>query len=55
MRFILDKLGNSLGDTNRKHVLTALHRVAQDEGVTVLGTCQDSVIYDAADVCGEIL
>jgi hypothetical protein len=52
---ILDELGNSLGDTNRKDVLTALHRVARDEGVTILGTCQDSVIYDAADVCGEIL
>jgi len=52
---ILDELGNSLGDTNRKDVLSALHRVAQDEGVTILGTCQDSVIFDAADVCGEIL
>ena len=52
---ILDELGNSLGDTNRKDVLAALHRVARDEGATILGTCQDSVIYDAAGVCGEVL
>ncbi|MBX7267506.1 hypothetical protein KIF24_16705 [Micromonospora sp. Llam7] len=52
---ILDELGNSLGDANRKDVLSALHNVAKRQGVTILGTCQDSVIYDAAGVCGEIL
>lgn len=52
---VLDELGNSLGDANRKDVLTALHSVAAEQNVTILGTCQDSVIYDAAGVCGEIL
>jgi ABC-type antimicrobial peptide transport system ATPase subunit len=52
---VLDELGNSLGDANRKDVLSALNRVATQQGVTILGTCQDSVIYDAADHCGEIL
>jgi hypothetical protein len=52
---VLDELGNSLGDANRKDVLSALNRVATQQGVTILGTCQDSVIYDAADQCGEIL
>lgn len=52
---VLDELGNSLGDANRKDVLSALGRVAAQQGVTILGTCQDSVIYDAAGECGEIL
>jgi hypothetical protein len=52
---VLDELGNSLGDANRKDVLSALHRVAEQQGVTILGTCQDSVILDAAGVCGQIL
>ncbi|MDF5754632.1 hypothetical protein [Spongiactinospora sp. TRM90649] len=52
---VLDELGNSLGDANRKDVLAALNRVAAQQSVTILGTCQDSVIYDAADECGEIL
>ncbi|MEV4170232.1 hypothetical protein [Nonomuraea sp. NPDC049709] len=52
---ILDELGNSLGDANRKDVLSALNRVAHQQGVTILGTCQDSVVYDAAEVCGEVL
>lgn len=52
---VLDELGNSLGEVNRKDVLGALKRVAEDTGVTILGTCQDSVVVDAADVCGELL
>jgi predicted nucleic acid-binding protein len=52
---VLDELGNSLGEVNRKDVLGALKRVAEDKGVTILGTCQDSVVVDAADVCGELL
>lgn len=52
---ILDELGNSLGDENRKDVLRALQRVAVDKQVTILGTCQDSVIQDAAGHCGQIL
>ncbi|MFE5974352.1 hypothetical protein ACFQ64_19590 [Streptomyces sp. NPDC056460] len=52
---ILDELGNSLGETNRKDVLAALRDVARDQHLTILGTCQDSVLADAADVCGELL
>ncbi len=52
---ILDELGNSLGEVNRKDVLGALNRVAESTQVTILGTCQDSVVVDAADVCGELL
>lgn len=52
---ILDELGNSLGDVNRKDVLTALRTVAVRQQVTILGTCQDSVLADAAEVCGELL
>ncbi|WP_434447593.1 hypothetical protein [Lentzea sp. E54] len=52
---VLDELGNSLGEINRKDVLGALKRVAEDTQVTILGTCQDSVLVDAADVCGELL
>lgn len=52
---VLDELGNSLGEVNRKDVLGALKRVAEDTQVTILGTCQDSVLVDAADVCGELM
>lgn len=52
---ILDELGDSLGDQHRRDVMTALQRAAGTHGITVLGTCQDSVLDDAARVCGEIL
>ena len=52
---ILDELGNSLDDFNRKDVLSALRTVAGRRQVTILGTCQDSVLADAAEVCGELL
>ncbi|MGW7251609.1 hypothetical protein [Streptomyces decoyicus] len=52
---ILDELGNSLGEVNRKDMLVALRDVARDQHLTILGTCQDSVLADAADVCGELL
>ena len=52
---ILDELGDSLGDVNRKQVLEAVSDVARRQVVTILGTCQDSVIDDAASVCGEIM
>ncbi|WP_030462301.1 hypothetical protein [Kitasatospora sp. NRRL B-11411] len=52
---ILDELGNSLGETNRKDMLAALRDVARDQHLTILGTCQDSVLADAADACGELL
>jgi hypothetical protein len=52
---ILDELGNSLGEINRKDVLSALQAVATEQQVTILGTCQDSVLSDAADYCGQVL
>ncbi|MEU9891206.1 hypothetical protein [Sphaerisporangium sp. NPDC051011] len=52
---VLDELGNSLGEVNRRDVLTALSRVAKERQVTILGTCQDSVLTDAADHCGHLL
>lgn len=52
---ILDELGNSLGEVNRKDVLSALQAVATEQHVTILGTCQDSVLSDAADFCGQVL
>lgn len=52
---VLDELGNSLGEVNRRETLSALHAVAQRKHVTILGTCQDSVLSDAADYCGELL
>jgi hypothetical protein len=52
---VLDELGNSLGEVNRKDVLAALRSVADTQKITILGTCQDSVLTDAADVCGELL
>ncbi|MCZ7537972.1 MAG: hypothetical protein M5T61_19935 [Acidimicrobiia bacterium] len=52
---ILDELGDSLGDEHRRHVLEAIRTTAERTGITVLGTCQDSVLSDAATHCGEIL
>lgn len=52
---VLDELGDSLGDEHRRQVLDAITTTAQRTGITVLGTCQDSVLADAAAHCGEIL
>lgn len=52
---ILDELGDSLGEEHRRDVLTAVSKVARDYGITVLGTCQDAVMPDAAAYCAEIL
>jgi hypothetical protein len=52
---ILDELGDSLGDEHRRDVLSAVANVARAHGITVLGTCQDAVMPDAAAYCGEIL
>ncbi len=35
-------------------MLASLRDVARDQHLTILGTCQDSVLADAADVCGEL-
>ena len=52
---VIDELGNSLGEVNRKDVLAALRQVSERQRVTILGTCQDSVLYDASHACQEIL
>ena len=52
---ILDELGNSLDDVNRRDVLKALSEVAEQRQVTIFGTCQDSVLRDAADFFGELI
>ncbi|WP_228003169.1 hypothetical protein [Nocardia australiensis] len=52
---ILDELGDSLGDEHRRDVLSAVAKVARIHGITVLGTCQDAVMPDAASYCGEVL
>jgi hypothetical protein len=52
---VLDELGNSLGDVNKRDVLAMLKQVAEQQQVTILGTCQDSVLETAAEVCGELL
>lgn len=52
---VIDELGNSLGEVNRKDVLAALRQVSERQRVTILGTCQDSVLYDASAACQEIL
>ncbi|MGQ0805938.1 MAG: hypothetical protein ACT4PI_19045 [Actinomycetota bacterium] len=52
---VLDELGDSLGDEHRRAVLRAIGVTAARTGITVLGTCQDSVLVDAAQECGEIL
>ncbi len=52
---ILDELGDSLGISHRRDVLEAIAATARAKDITVLGTCQDAVLPDAAAVCGEII
>jgi chromosome segregation protein len=52
---ILDELGDSLGAEHRREVLDAISRVANEHGITVLGTCQDTILVEAQPYCGEIL
>jgi hypothetical protein len=52
---IIDELGDSLGINHRREVLRAIAATAQQKGVLVLGTCQDSVLADATTFCDEIL
>ena len=52
---ILDELGNSLGDVNRRDVLKSISDVAEQQEVTILGTCQDSILSDASDFFGELI
>jgi hypothetical protein len=52
---ILDELGDSLGVEHRRDVLDAIAAIARDHGITVLGTCQDSIMIEARSFCREIL
>jgi hypothetical protein len=52
---VIDELGNSLGEVNREDVLAEFRQVAENQRVTILGACQDSVLNDAARACREIL
>jgi hypothetical protein len=52
---VLDELGDSLGVSHRREVLREIAETAEAKGVTVLGTCQDSVMADAAHHCGELI
>ncbi len=52
---VLDELGDSLGVSHRREVLREIAATAKAKGVTVLGTCQDSVMTDAAGYCGELV
>ena len=52
---VLDELGDSLGVSNRREVLREIAETAKAKGVTVLGTCQDSVLADATSHCGELV
>ncbi|MFJ7244563.1 hypothetical protein ACIQWA_07905 [Kitasatospora sp. NPDC098652] len=52
---ILDELGDALGYHHRREVLAAIAGTAQEHGITVLGTCQETLMDDAADFCGSIL
>jgi hypothetical protein len=52
---VLDELGDSLGVSHRREVLREIAATARAKGVTVLGTCQDSVIADGAHYCGELI
>jgi chromosome segregation protein len=52
---VLDELGDSLGANHRREVLREIAETALAKGVTVLGTCQDSVMTDAVGYCGGLL
>ncbi|MFH8293666.1 hypothetical protein [Streptomyces sp. NPDC018059] len=52
---ILDELGDSLGKEHRREVLAAITKVATTYGITVLGTCQDTLMREVTPVCGQIL
>lgn len=44
---LLDELGDSLDEVNRRDVLTKVAEVARDSRATVLGACQDTSFEDA--------
>lgn len=52
---ILDELGDSLGENHRREAIRAMAETAHKSGVSVLATCQDSVLEDAMEVADELL
>lgn len=52
---ILDELADSLGAEHRREVLQAIASVARDHGITILATCQDSIMVEARPYCREVL
>ncbi|TQF01995.1 hypothetical protein E6W39_06540 [Kitasatospora acidiphila] len=52
---ILDELGDALGYHHRREVLSAIAGTAEQHGISVLGTCQETLIDDAADFYGSLL
>ncbi|MET0418783.1 MAG: hypothetical protein ABW022_22440, partial [Actinoplanes sp.] len=52
---ILDELADSLGAEHRREVLDAIAGVARKHRITILATCQDAIMSEAAPHCGEIL
>ncbi|WP_327042840.1 hypothetical protein OG400_12545 [Micromonospora ureilytica] len=52
---ILDELADSLGAEHRREVLDAIAEVAREHRITILATCQDSIMSEASPHCGEIL
>jgi ABC-type sulfate/molybdate transport systems ATPase subunit len=52
---ILDELGDSLGENHRREAIRAMAETAEKSGVSVLATCQDSVLEDAMEVADELL
>jgi chromosome segregation protein len=52
---ILDELADSLGAEHRREVLDAIAGVARRHRITILATCQDAIMSEAAPHCGEIL
>jgi hypothetical protein len=50
---ILDELGDSLGQQHRLSVLSAIAQTAAEAGITVLATCQDSMLEAAGRFAGQ--
>lgn len=52
---ILDELGDSLGQQHRLEVLGAIAQTARERGITVLATCQDSMLEAAGRFAGQVV
>ena len=52
---VLDELSAHLGSQNRRRILRALRDTARATGVTVLATCQDDLLPQAAEVSHQTI